>query len=64
MQNECMLRALLSSGFLLIATVLAGSAQTAAPPGFTALFNGRDLTGWVVPDGDNGHWRVVDGVID
>jgi hypothetical protein len=59
-----MLRALLSSGFLLIATVLAGSAQTAAPPGFTALFNGRDLTGWVVPDGDNGHWRVVDGVID
>lgn len=32
--------------------------------GFVALFNGRDLTGWRVPEGDNGHWRVVDGVID
>ncbi len=33
-------------------------------PGFTTLFNGVDLTGWKVPDGDNGHWKVVDGVID
>jgi hypothetical protein len=32
--------------------------------GFTPLFNGRDLTGWKVPAGDNGHWRVVDGAID
>ena len=32
--------------------------------GFTALFNGRDFTGWKVPAGDNGHWRIVDGVID
>ena len=23
-----------------------------------------DLTGWKVPDGDNGHWSVIDGVID
>ena len=32
--------------------------------GFTPLFNGRDLTGWKIPAGDNGHWRVVDGVVD
>lgn len=32
--------------------------------GVTPLFNGRDLTGWKIPAGDNGHWRVVDGVID
>ncbi len=32
--------------------------------GFTQLFNGTDFTGWVVPEGDNGHWKVVDGVID
>lgn len=32
--------------------------------GFVSLFNGEDLTGWIVPEGDNGHWRVVDGVID
>lgn len=29
-----------------------------------SLFNGEDLTGWNVPDGDNEHWRVTDGVID
>jgi hypothetical protein len=28
------------------------------------LFNGTDLSGWKVPEGDNGHWKVVDGVID
>jgi hypothetical protein len=32
--------------------------------GYTSLFNGTDLTGWIVPDGDNGHWSVIDGVID
>lgn len=39
-----------------------GAAQTA--DGFTPLFNGRDFSGWKVPAGDNGHWRIVDGVID
>jgi len=32
--------------------------------GFVSLFNGKDLTGWTVPEGDNGHWKVADGVID
>jgi 3-keto-disaccharide hydrolase len=40
------------------------TAQDAPPPGFESLFNGKDLTGWRVPAGDNGHWRVVGGVID
>ena len=31
---------------------------------FVSLFNGEDLTGWVVPEGDGGHWTVEDGVID
>jgi hypothetical protein len=31
---------------------------------FVPLFNGRDLTGWKIPAGDNGHWRVAGGVID
>jgi hypothetical protein len=46
-----------------ILAVLAGGG-VAAQEGFTPLFNGRDLTGWKVPQGDNGHWKVVDGVID
>ena len=39
-------------------------AQGAAPEGFVSLFNGKDLTGWKIPEGDGGHWKVVDGVID
>lgn len=34
------------------------------PPGFVALFNGSDLAGWKIPDGDNGHWKVIHGLID
>ena len=43
----------------------AGRAGAADPPaGFTPLFNGTDFKGWKVAAGDNGHWKVVDGVID
>jgi hypothetical protein len=41
-----------------------GAAKAAAPEGFVSLFNGKDLSGWKVPMGDNGHWRVLDGIID
>lgn len=40
------------------------AAEAGPPPGFVSLFNGRDFSGWTVPEGDNGHWRIVDGVID
>jgi len=46
---------------LLLATVIAAHA---AGSGFTSLFNGKDLTHWTVPEGDNGHWKVLAGVID
>jgi hypothetical protein len=39
-------------------------ADNAPPPGFKPLFNGKDFSGWKVPQGDNGHWKIVDGVID
>ncbi|MGI8784621.1 MAG: 3-keto-disaccharide hydrolase [Acidobacteriota bacterium] len=32
--------------------------------GFVTIYNGQDFTGWKVPAGDNGHWKIVDGVID
>jgi Domain of Unknown Function (DUF1080) len=38
--------------------------QSEPPPGFVSIFNGKDLSGWKIPVGDNGHWKVVDGVID
>ena len=34
------------------------------PEGFELLFNGEDFSNWKVPEGDNGHWKIVDGVID
>jgi len=45
-------------------TLALQAAEPSVPAGFTPLFNGRDFSGWKVPDGDGGHWKVVDGVID
>jgi len=49
---------------LSLATPRALGAENSAPPGFIALFDGRELSGWKVPEGDNGPWKVLDGVID
>lgn len=48
--------------FLFVAP--ASGADNQAPPGFTALFNGHDFSGWNVPEGDGGHWKIIDGAID
>lgn len=45
-------------------SVCGQESDNVAPPGFKALFNGKDFTGWKVPQGDNGHWKIIDGVID
>lgn len=53
------------STILILLTLLTAKAQNLSiPEGFTSLFNGKDLTNWKIPDGDNGHWKVLDGVID
>jgi hypothetical protein len=49
---------------MLLAVSLSWAADEGAPDGFESLFNGRDLSGWKVPEGDGGHWKVVGGVID
>ncbi len=52
---------------LILTFVLALPASIRAddpPKGFVSLFNGKDLSGWKIPKGDNGHWKVVDSVID
>ena len=49
-------------------TVATQQQHNVAPQGWISLFNGKDLTGWKIPVGDNGHWKVVQvdgvGVID
>jgi hypothetical protein len=53
---------LVALGALALAVPL--SAQAPPPSGFVQLFNGKDFTGWKLPAGDNGHWKILDGVID
>ena len=66
-ENEMSRRVLVClalAGAMIIPVAAASAADNSSPEGFTSLFNGQDLSGWKVPEGDNGHWRVVDGVID
>lgn len=49
--------------FSILVFVLNANAQE-IPEGYTSLFNGKDFSEWIVPIGDNGHWKIVDGVID
>ncbi len=54
---------------LIIVFALTSASAYARPEGgpradFVSLFNGTDLAGWKIPEGDNGHWKVVDRVID
>jgi hypothetical protein len=55
------MRTIASLGFAILASTAFAAA---APPGFVALFDGKDLSGWTVPEGDNGHWKVLNRVID
>ena len=49
---------------VVVLTTVTALADGEAEDGFVSLFNGYDLGEWKVPEGDNGHWKVVDGVID
>jgi hypothetical protein len=56
---------------IVLALAISGKADAdqqakdnVAPPGYRALFNGKDFTGWKVPAGDNRHWKIINGVID
>ena len=49
---------------VLAAMVSTGMAQVKSEAGFLPLFDGKDLSRWIIPKGDNGHWKVVDGLID
>lgn len=62
-----MLRNLFALALIIaVACPVAGAADSmnTPPEGFTVLFNGEDFTNWRVPEGDNGHWKIMDEVID
>lgn len=61
---KTLLTALVISAALGTTATNLRAADNQAPEGFTALFNGKDFTGWKVPAGDGGHWKIVNGAID
>lgn len=61
---KALLYGLVCSLTLGVAVTRLRAADTQPPEGFTALFNGHDFSGWKVPEGDGGHWKVIKGVID
>ncbi len=51
--------------FMMVITfAICAQSSEKVPAGFKSLFNGSDFTNWKLPDGDNGHWKIKDGVID
>lgn len=48
----------------LIAAMSCSKKESEKSEAFVPLFDGKTLNGWIVPKGDNGHWKVVDGIID
>lgn len=54
----------LTAFLLVMSLTLLAQSNEKIPAGFVSLFNGKDLTNWKVPEGDNGHWKLMDGVID
>jgi len=54
----------LAAGTVVIVQTARPAGAGQKPAQFLSIFNGKDLSGWKIPEGDNGHWKVVDGVID
>jgi hypothetical protein len=52
------------SGLLMTIACCSYGQENKVPKGFLPLFNGTDFTNWKVPEGDNGHWKIIGGVID
>jgi serine/threonine protein kinase len=44
-------------------TTTALPTMTPAADAFVPLFNGKDLTGWMLPPGDKSTWKVENGVL-
>ena len=56
---------LANPAFLALAVLLCvGAAPEKTEEGFLSLFDGKDLSQWLIPKDDNGHWKVENGVID
>jgi hypothetical protein len=62
-RNCCVLAALVSVLLALAPPVPADDKKEGPPPGFEALFNGKDLTGWKVHAGKMEAWKGENGLL-
>ncbi|CAN5885082.1 hypothetical protein BH23PLA1_BH23PLA1_03970 [soil metagenome] len=44
---------------MIVGTLVFAGSATAEDEGFTSLFDG-DLSKWIIPEGDNDHWKVIE----
>jgi hypothetical protein len=58
------MKSLCCTTLMFFAMSLSAQKNEKVPEGFVSLFNTKDLSGWKLPEKDNGHWKVVEGVID
>lgn len=49
---------------LIISFIFSGMLSAQDNGEWRSLFNGENLDGWIIPEGDGGHWQVKNGVID
>jgi 3-keto-disaccharide hydrolase len=61
------MRTISGIGLAILTLAVAGGsnhrANAGVPEGFTPLFDGKTFKGWKVPEGDNGHWKILPGGI-
>ena len=55
---------LIKIGVIFLSVFIIITCAKKEEEGFVSLFDGKTLKGWKIPEGDNGHWRVVNGMID
>ncbi|REL24917.1 DUF1080 domain-containing protein [Rhodohalobacter sp. SW132] len=55
---------LVSFTLLFVVFAMMSTAAYAQNDDYKSIFNGENLSGWIIPEGDGGHWQVIDGVID
>ena len=58
------MKSTLTTLFCIVYSIAILAQEDKAPAGFVSLFNGHDLSQWKIPKGDNGHWKILDKVID
>ncbi|NOZ20019.1 MAG: DUF1080 domain-containing protein [Planctomycetes bacterium] len=67
--RNCRIGLLTAIGMMALALFLLAAAPARAedntpPPGFTLLFNGKDLTNWDLEHDAAQHWKIIDGALE